>query len=111
MWLNIKTNIGDSTYWSEISAIQTLDNLLQQNRIEFIDYLERLPKNLIPKIDELIKKIKEGTPDAMEYQQMSEFFDSLPPEVQAQLKSLPDAELEAQLKQMMMGGQPNGMQG
>lgn len=101
IWLDIKSNVGDSTYWSEISAIQTLDNLLQANRIEFIDYLERLPKNLIPKLDELIKKIKETTPNAMEYQSMAELFDSLPPETQAQLKAMPDAQMEAALKEMM----------
>jgi hypothetical protein len=60
MWLNVRADVGESSYWSEIAAIQTLDNLLGQNRIEFLDYLERVPDEYIPQKQELISKLKQA---------------------------------------------------
>jgi hypothetical protein len=63
--LDLKTNIdiGESTYYSEIAMVQTLDNLLQGQWIEFIDYLERLPNDLFPKKADFISKLKEQIKD------------------------------------------------
>lgn len=54
----IKLDVGASTYYSEIAAIQTLDNLLQQGRIDVVDYLERIPDDYIPGRRSLIEKKK-----------------------------------------------------
>ena len=56
----LKLDVGASTYYSEIAATQTLDNLLQQGLIDIVDYLERVPDDRIPGRRALLeKKIKE----------------------------------------------------
>jgi hypothetical protein len=56
----IKLDVGASSYWSEIAAMQTLDNLLMQKQITILDYLERVPSGYIPKKQELIDALKEA---------------------------------------------------
>ena len=56
----LKLDVGASTYYSEIAATQTLDNLLTQGLIDIVDYLERVPDDRIPGRRALLeKKIKE----------------------------------------------------
>ena len=60
--LQLKLDVGASSFWSEITSIQTLDNLLMQNRISLEDYLERIPEGYVSRKQELIDKIKgDGT--------------------------------------------------
>lgn len=107
MKFRIKIEVGASSYWSEIAAMQTLDNLLGADRITFLQYLERLPAGQIPKTQELIEEIKmQDQKQQFIYEQMARFMESLPPEVQQQLQSLPPEEMESQLMEMMM--QPQG---
>lgn len=110
--MDLKTSIdvGETSYYSEISAVQTLDNLLQQERIDFIDYLERIPNELIPKKAELLSKLKEQARMQQEmqaqqdqYEQMAQFLEQLPPEQQAKIKSLPPQQMEATIIKMMKG--------
>jgi hypothetical protein len=58
-WLNVRADVGEASYWSEIASLQTLDTLLDREKIEFIDYLERVPDEYIPQKQELIGKIKQ----------------------------------------------------
>lgn len=118
MKLKIKVDVGASSYWSEISSMQTLDRLLEMNRITFEQYLERLPNGLIPKKNELIQQMQLQVQQQIEmqnkqlnhnYEQMAQFVQSLPPNVQAQLKSLPDKQYEEAVQQLMQG--QNQMQG
>jgi len=53
----LKIDVGPSSYWSEITSLQTLDNLLAQQKISFIQYLERIPNGILPKKQELIDEI------------------------------------------------------
>ena len=58
----LKLDVGASSFWSEITSIQTLDNLLMQDRISLEDYLERIPEGYVSRKQELIDKIKgDGT--------------------------------------------------
>jgi len=65
LWLNLRVDVGATTYFSEIAMTQTLDNLRQDGTLDVIQYLERIPDKLIPKkqelIDELKGRIAEGT--------------------------------------------------
>lgn len=65
LWLNIKVDVGATTYFSEIAMTQTLDNLRRDGTLDVIQYLERIPDKLIPKkqelIDQLMGRIAEGT--------------------------------------------------
>ena len=54
----IKQDVGASSYWSEMANMQTLDNLLMNNRITLEQYLERLPNGYISKKQELIQQVK-----------------------------------------------------
>lgn len=56
--MRLKLDVGASSYWSEMASIQTLDNLLMQNKIDIIQYLERVPDGYVPKKAELITELK-----------------------------------------------------
>jgi hypothetical protein len=58
-WLNVRADVGEASYWSEIASLSTLDTLLDREKIDFIDYLERVPDEYIPQKQELIGKIKQ----------------------------------------------------
>ena len=53
----IKQDVGASSYWSEIANMQTLDNLLMNNKITLKQYLERIPSGYISKKQELVNDI------------------------------------------------------
>lgn len=65
--VKIKLDVGASTYYSQIAAIQTLDNLLRMGLIGVDDYLERIPDDYIPGRRALLDKIK----NQMKQQQMA----------------------------------------
>ena len=54
----IKVDVGASTYYSEIASIQTLENLLMQNQITVVQFLERLPDDYVPQRMALISELK-----------------------------------------------------
>ena len=56
--VSIQLDVGASAYWSEIATQQTLDNLLVQDKIDLVDYLERIPNGYITKKQELIEKLR-----------------------------------------------------
>ena len=51
--------MGASTLWSEAVSISNLGNLLTAQQISFIEYLERIPKGLIPNVSGLINARKQ----------------------------------------------------
>ena len=63
--LNLRIDVGATTYFSEIAMTQTLDNLRKDGTLDVIQYLERIPDKLIPRKKELINELKgriaEGT--------------------------------------------------
>ena len=56
--MSLKLDVGASSYWSEITTVQTLDNLLMQGKIELVDYLERIPEGYVSRKQELIDKLQ-----------------------------------------------------
>jgi hypothetical protein len=96
-WLNVRADVGEASYWSEIASLQTLDTLLDREKIEFVDYLERVPDEYIPQKQELISKIKQQMEEAemmasdpiaavaqLTPEEQQQFYAS-PPEVQQQI--------------------------
>ena len=57
--MTLKLDIGASSYYSEIASLNTLDNLLQNNRITAVQYLERVPDGHIPGRRKLIEELKQ----------------------------------------------------
>jgi hypothetical protein len=102
MFLDVRADVGESSYWSEIASIQTLDSLLGNGHIDIIEYLKRVPSEYIPQKEELISKIEEKMQMAeMQMQQANDpaaliaqlspeeqdAFNNASPEVQAQILS------------------------
>ena len=108
MWLHVKADVGAASYFSEIASLQTLDNLLNTGLIEFVDYLKRVPDEIIPNKQELITDIenKDMYKQAL-YNLMQQFMMSLPPEEQAYLQGLEPEQMEREVLSMMglIGGQ------
>lgn len=55
--MTIKLDVGAASFWSETAGLQTMDNMLMNGRLEMSDYIERLPRGLIPKQQELVDKM------------------------------------------------------
>ncbi len=53
-----KVDVGASSYWSEVSALNTLDSLLKLGKISTTQYLERIPDGLVPDKNKLIEEIR-----------------------------------------------------
>jgi len=64
----LKIDVGGSTYYSEIAAIQTLDRLWQAKGISTLQYLERIPDSYMPGRRALISELKQQ--EAMQQAQM-----------------------------------------
>jgi hypothetical protein len=108
MWLHVKADVGAASYFSEIASLQTLDNLLNTGLIEFVDYLKRVPDEIIPNKQELINDIenKDLYKQAL-YNLMQQFMMNLPPEEQAYLQGLEPDQMEREILTMMglLGGE------
>jgi hypothetical protein len=65
--MSLKLDVGASSYYSEIAAMQTLDNLLMNRQIDVVQYLERIPDGNIPRrralIEELRQKMQAAQPE------------------------------------------------
>ncbi len=62
---SIDLDAGASSYWSEIANMQTLDNLLTQNKISTSEYLRRLPAGQITDREALIAVTQAAEQGAM----------------------------------------------
>ncbi len=72
MLLTCRVDVGASSYWSEISSLNTLDNLLKLGRISTVQYLERLPNGLITQKEKLIQEIRQAEEQQKEKEIMLE---------------------------------------
>jgi hypothetical protein len=84
MDLKLGIDVGETTYFSELAMLQTMDNLLQGQYIEFIDYLERIPDEMFPKKAEYVSKLKEKQEADKEaiYEQLSQYMAYIPQQEQ-----------------------------
>ena len=102
MWLHIKIDVGNSSYFSEVASVQTLDNLLNNGFIEFVEYLKRIPDEIIPNKQELINSIEQQDL----YKQaihnlMGKFMDTLDPQMRASLTQMNPEQMEKTVLEMM----------
>jgi hypothetical protein len=70
-WLNVRADVGESSYWSEIAAQQTLTNMLGQGYLDVVQFLKRVPDEMIPQKQELIQEL-ELKQQQMEMQQQQQ---------------------------------------
>lgn len=103
MKFRIKIDVGPSSYWSELAAMETLDNLLATEKINFLQYLDRVPSGVIPQKQELVEEIKQqDTQQQFIYEQMARFMEQLPPEIQQMVQGMEAEEQENTLMEWMM---------
>ena len=57
--MSIKIDVGASSYYSEMASLSTLDNLLLNQRISTVQYLERIPDDNIAGRRKLIDELKQ----------------------------------------------------
>lgn len=84
---SVELDVGASSYWSEIAAMQTLDNLLMQGKISTVEYLKRLPAGQISDRETLIEALQQDSRAA----------------APGQMGAMP-AQLAAMMQQNMNGG-------
>lgn len=58
--ISVRTDVGASSLWSESQAIRTLDNLFDRQVIDVVQYLQRLPKGIVPDLSGLIRELEGG---------------------------------------------------
>ena len=108
MWLHVKTDVGNASYFSEVASVQTLDNLLNNGFIEFVEYLKRIPDEIIPNKQELITSIEQQDlyKQAL-YNLMGQYMDTLDPETRASLVQMTPEQMEKTVLEMMGALQDN----
>lgn len=121
----LKVDVGPSSRWSEVTSLQTLDKLLETEKITFVEWLERVPKGILPKQQELLELRKQqaeqeaqmaaeqAQQQAMQQQQrqqpqqpneddMVQFVKSLPQDMRQQISSIEDDEEQRQVILQLM---------
>ena len=100
---SVKIDVGSSSYYSEMSSLTTLDNLLLNDRITTVQYLENIPDGSVAGRRKLIEELKQREEEekqmAMQQAQLQ----------QAQQMPMPEGgpgEMAAQ-NDMGEGGAPN----
>lgn len=106
--LTAKVDVGASTLWSESVVISTLDALLGAQIITPEQYLERMPKGVIPRITELLDDMKEQNAMSQDSQlaqdEMLQQFAQQYPQEYAKFANLPPEQQKAMIEQIS-GGQ------
>ncbi len=67
--VSVRIDVGASTIWSQAQAQQILDSMRISKEIDFIQYLERIPKGLITDVQGLIDDYKKKQAEALQQQQ------------------------------------------
>ena len=125
--ITARIDVGASTIWSEAVSISNLNGLLSAQQISFIEYLERLPKGLIPDVGGLLNSRKEQaaaqqqamvqqqdmmqqaaaqpevTPNQIGDEEVLEYIKQTNPEVYEKLMSLPPEDQQRAMAMMRNG--------
>lgn len=56
--LNVKVDIGKTSYWDELSGIQTMSNLYEMGLVDPELYIDSIPAHLLPKKAELLESLR-----------------------------------------------------
>lgn len=103
--ITAKIDVGASTLWSEAVSISNLGNLLTAQQISFIEYLERIPKGLIPDVSGLINSRKQQEQQAQQAAMQQQMAQQAMPQQQMAARSnvtaddIGDEEVLAYIKQ------------
>jgi hypothetical protein len=104
IWLNVKVDVGTTNVWNNMARKQTLTNLLNEGKIELIDWLEAIDDEDLPNRQKLIDKIRvsmQQQQNEAQLQAFDAFISTLSPQLQAAIK--------AESQNMVGGGQGGTM--
>lgn len=84
----LHVDVGASSYWSEITQVQTMDNLMSLQILpDTTTYLENIPKSYIKNRDKIIERIHQKEQQQMLMQQQEQAAQAQMQQQQAQLKN------------------------
>ena len=103
--LTARVDVGASTLWGEAAVISTLDSLLAALIITPEQYLERLPKGIVPKLTELIDDLKAQSQQNADMQadqnETMRLFAEQYPQEYSRFRNLPADAQQAMMQQIM----------
>jgi hypothetical protein len=103
MDIGVHIDVGASSYWSEISTVQTLDNMLAQGMIDAEQYIELMPATILPGKDKLLTDVKsKDLKKQVLFGEMEKFVNNLPPEQQDKIRNMPKENVDNFILQLML---------
>lgn len=102
--ISTKIDVGASGLWSEAQSTITLGNLLDRQIITPIQYLQRLPKGIIPQLEKLIRELQTAAGGEMDGGaiDIETLISALPPDLQDTYNNLDPETAQAVVQQAVM---------
>lgn len=91
----VKIDVGPSSQYSEIVAVNTLNDWLNNKHIDFVELLERYPKQIVPRIQDLI--------DSRTNKVNNDIMNTLPEEIRATIEALDEEDQKVILNELATG--------
>lgn len=102
--ISTRIDVGASGLWSEAQSTITLGNLLDRQIITPIQYLQRLPKGIIPQLEKLIRELQTAAGGEMDGGaiDIETLIRALPPDLQDIYNNLDPETAQAVVQQAVM---------
>lgn len=102
--ISTKIDVGASGLWSESQSTITLGNLLDRQIITPVQYLQRLPKGIIPQLEKLIRELQTAAGGEMDGGaiDIETLISALPPDLQDTYNNLDPETAQAVVQQAVM---------
>lgn len=102
--ISTKIDVGATGLWSESQSTITLGNLLDRQIITPVQYLQRLPKGIIPQLEKLIRELQTAAGGEMDGGaiDIETLISALPPDLQDTYNNLDPETAQAVAQQAVM---------
>lgn len=102
--ISTRIDVGASGLWSEAQSTITLGNLLDRQIITPTQYLQRLPKGIIPQLEKLIRELQTAAGGEMDGGaiDIETLISALPPDLQDTYNNLDPETAQAVVQQAVM---------
>lgn len=102
--ISTRIDVGASGLWSEAQSTITLGNLLDRQIITPVQYLQRLPKGIIPQLEKLIRELQTAAGGEMDGGaiDIETLISALPPDLQDIYNNLDPETAQAVVQQAVM---------
>jgi len=112
VFLKTSVDVGSDNQYDDLAGLQILKELVATKDISVTQYLERIPKNLIPDQVKLIGELGGDTRIAQEfkYEMMARTLESLDDEMKAKIMNLKEDKREEVIMQLALENKPQAPQ-